>query len=85
MQEINQQNLRLLIPGKAAGVAGLISKNTGMPLKEALLLFYRSSLYKQLEREETKVWHYSPLTIYHIWNTEQETGEIMWPEEGGMA
>lgn len=66
MQEINQQNLRLLIPGKAAGVAGLISKNTGMPLKEALLLFYRSSLYKQLEREETKVWHYSPAQLYEL-------------------
>ena len=41
-----------------------------------------STLQELLEKEETKVWHYSPLAIYHIWKNERETGEIELPEEG---
>jgi hypothetical protein len=48
----------------------------------AVSTFYRSETYALLEREETKVWHYSPLTIYNIWKTEKETGQIELPEEG---
>lgn len=76
MQPITQQNVRLLIPGKAAGVASLIAKHTGMTPKEALLCFYHSPLYEQLEREKTKVWHYSPAQLYilfcDLYNLEQE-------------
>ena len=66
-------------------VVGIIVKERNLSELEAIKAFYHSKTYELLEKEETKVWHYSPLTIYHIWNTEQETGEIMWPEEGGMA
>jgi len=48
----------------------------------AVNTFYQSETYALLEREETKVWHYSPLTIYNIWKTEKETGKIELPEEG---
>lgn len=43
--------------------------------------FYGSSTYETLSKEETKVWHYSPLTIYHMWKHESETGELLFPEE----
>ena len=49
---------------------------------EAINVFYQSETYALLEKEETKVWHYSPLAIYHIWKNERETGEIEFPEEG---
>ncbi len=49
---------------------------------EAINVFYQSETYALLEKEETKVWHYSPLAIYHIWKNERETGEIELPEEG---
>ena len=42
----------------------------------AVSTFYRSETYALLEREETKVWHYSPLTIYNIWKTEKN-GNIL--------
>lgn len=45
-------------------------------------VFYQSETYALLEKEETKIWHYSPLTIYHIWKTERKTGKIELPEEG---
>lgn len=44
--------------------------------------FYASTTFEMLSREETKVWHYSPLTIYNMWVSELELGEIQFPEEG---
>ena len=52
------------IPGKAARITTLLRKDRNMGLKQALLTFYRSSAYRILEREETKLWHESPAQIY---------------------
>lgn len=49
--------------------------------KEALTQLYRSELYRQLEREETKLWHLSVPTLYDLWLEEKETGQITYPEE----
>ncbi len=59
----------------------LIVKNEGLDEISALAKFYSSKTYEFLAKEETKVWHYSPLTIYQIWKTEMETGEMLFPEE----
>lgn len=42
--------------------------------------FYQSKTYEYLSKEETKMWHYSPMTIYSVWKHEKETGEIIFPE-----
>ena len=47
----------------------------------AIDAFYSSKTYQLLSNEETKMWHYSPLTLYMIWKEEQETGNIIFPEE----
>ena len=44
-------------------------------------MFYNSKLYRALEREETKMWHFSPMTVYSMWKHEKETGEVVFPEE----
>ena len=48
---------------------------------EALTQLYSSELYRQLEREETKLWHLSVPTLYALWVEERETGSITYPEE----
>lgn len=48
---------------------------------EALTQLYSSELYRQLEREETKLWHLSVPTLYGLWLEEKETGQIAYPEE----
>lgn len=65
-QEITQENVRLLLPGKVARVAMLIAEKQHIPPKEALLLFYCSPAYTLLERESTKYWHYSPKQLFTI-------------------
>lgn len=49
--------------------------------KEALIQLYASDLYRQLEREETKLWHLSIPTLYEMWLEEKESGHITYPEE----
>ena len=43
--------------------------------------FYLSKTYEMLAKEETKMWHFSPLTVYFMWKREKETGEVLFPEE----
>ena len=62
-------------------VVDLIVQREGMDDISALNAFYLSKTYEVLAREETKVWHFSPLTIYSMWATEKKTGEIIFPED----
>lgn len=66
-----------LIPQTVA----LIAENQGLDDITALNEFYQSKVYELLSKEETKMWHYSPMTVYMMWEHEKETGEIIFPEE----
>jgi len=59
----------------------MIVEKHAMTEKEALTQLYSSELYRQLEREETKLWHLSVPTLYDLWLEEKETGHITYPEE----
>ena len=43
--------------------------------------FYTSTVYTLLENEETKVWHFSPLTLFNMFDEETQTGDFVIPEE----
>lgn len=43
--------------------------------------FYNSEVYALLECEESKVWHFSPLTLFNMFAEEKETGSFELPEE----
>ena len=66
-----------LIPQTVA----LIAENQRLDDITALNEFYQSKVYELLSKEETKMWHYSPITIYMMWKHEKETGKIIFPEE----
>ena len=59
----------------------MLMERQSLTEKEALTQLYSSELYRQLEREETKLWHLSVLTLYDLWVEEKETGHITYPEE----
>lgn len=59
----------------------LIAEKEQIDEMKALDDFYQSKVYAMLTQEETKMWHYSPLTVYNMWKHEQETGEVLFPEE----
>lgn len=59
----------------------LIAKHEKFDDITAINKFYYSKTYEMLTNEKTKMWHFSPMTIYTIWKHEQETGELIFPEE----
>lgn len=59
----------------------LIVNNEGLDDISALNEFYNSQTYEMLAKEETKMWHFSPMTIYSMWKHEKETGQLVFPEE----
>ena len=66
-----------LIPQTVA----LIVEKDGIDDISAINEFYQSKVYDLLSKEETKMWHYSPMTVYMMWKHEKETGEVVFPEE----
>lgn len=42
--------------------------------------FYSSKVYSLLEQEDTKMWHFSPLTLFNMYDEERKTGTITFPE-----
>ncbi len=66
-----------LIPQTVA----LIVEKDGLDDISAMNEFYKSKVYDILSKEETKLWHYSPLTVYMMYKHEKETGEVVFPEE----
>ena len=61
-------------------VIGLITENCKIDEVTATRAFYESKVYSLLEQEDTKMWHLSPLTLFNMFNEEQKTGNITFPE-----
>ena len=62
--EITQQNLYLILAGKAAAVASFIAEDEHISPLDALTKIYASDTYRRLEREDTKYWHFGPVALY---------------------
>lgn len=61
-------------------IIGLIVENHGVDEVTAARKFYESKLYSLLEEEDTKLWHLSPLMLFHMYDEEVKTGNITFPE-----
>jgi hypothetical protein len=62
--DITQDNLYLLLPSKVSLMAEMLCDDTGISIVEATKRIYASKTYKQLEHEETKLWHLGPVALY---------------------
>jgi hypothetical protein len=71
--EITQENFRLLLPGKIAAIVEKWREKEHCSSKEALLAFYSSKLYHELENEKTKRWWESPVQLYASWCDSSDT------------
>ena len=49
---------------------------------KVLDLFYGSNFYRLYENENTKLWHFSNITLADLLNQEIMTGRIEFPVEG---
>ncbi len=69
--------MTLLVPQ----VVNLICENNRLDEMAASREFYESKVYSLLEQEDTKLWHFSPLTLFNMFDEERETGDFQMPEE----
>ena len=51
-----------------------ITKNSNVDDEKAISRFYQSKLYEELSDEKSKLWHYSPMTLYTMYQDELLTG-----------
>jgi len=58
-----------------------IAKNSNIGEDKIISRFYRSRLYKELSLENSKLWHYSSMTLYTMYQDELLTGDYAYPEE----
>ena len=58
-----------------------ITKNSNVDDDKAISHFYQSKLYQELSDEKSKLWHYSAMTWYTMYQDELLTGSYDYPEE----
>ncbi len=62
-------------------VIHLITENSSYDEITAATEFYGSDSYALLEQEDTKLWNFSPLTLFHMFSEEKKMGRFEIPEE----
>ena len=58
-----------------AEVSGLIAKNREITELEALRLFLASETHAMLVNDDMKLWHFSSLAVFDMWEAEEATGD----------
>lgn len=76
----SRESFNALLPLIVADVVGRIATQESISEQKAAKIFYNSKLYSFLEREETKVWHYSSETLCRLFEEEKQTGKLIFPE-----
>ncbi len=79
---MNEEKFSALIGLIVPQVVHLIAEKYSYNEVKATQEFYSSKVYALLEEEDTKLWHFSPLTLFNMFIEEKETGEFYIPEEG---
>ena len=69
--------LAIIVPS----IIDLITKNSNVDDDKAISQFYQSKLYHELSDETSKLWLYSPMTLYTMYQDELLTGSYDYPEE----
>ena len=76
---MNEKEFESLLYTITANTVNLIMQQTVWNEDTAMERFVRSKVYAKLEREETKVWHYSATMLAQLFDNER-TGNLVWPE-----
>ena len=56
-------------------VAGLIAEKRGISEMDGLRLFLDSETHRMLADDKLKLWYFSPLVIFDMWENEIATGD----------
>lgn len=77
---MGQEQFAAIMPYISADLVGMIAQKTGISESEAITKLYNSKLYAALEQEDTKVWQYSTDMLFSLFEQEERTGKIEFPD-----
>lgn len=77
---MGQEQFVLMMSNISASLIAKIAQKQNISVQEALEKLYSSNLYSLLEQEDTKVWQYSTDMLYNLFEQEQQTGELKFPD-----
>jgi len=77
---MGQDKFAAMMPYISADLIYMIVSKQGISEVDAIKKLYCSKLYAALEKEETKVWHYSTQMLYSLLEQEEKTGDIQFPD-----
>ena len=76
---MTEKDFEIMLYGITANVIAKIMELNNWSEDVAMERFAQSKIYSYLEREETKVWHYSSLMLAQLFN-EERAGKFSLPE-----
>jgi hypothetical protein len=76
---MTEKDFEIMLYGITANVVAKIMELNNWSEDVAMERFAQSKVYSYLEREETKVWHYSSLMLAQLFN-EERAGKFSLPE-----
>lgn len=76
---MTEKDFEIMLYGITANVIVKIMELNNWSENVAMERFAQSKVYSYLEREETKVWHYSSLMLAQLFN-EERAGKFSLPE-----
>lgn len=77
---MGQEQFAAIMPYISADLVAMIADKQSITNEEAIIKLYASKLYEALENEETKIWQYSTQMLYLLFEQEQKTGTIQFPD-----
>ena len=77
---MGQEQFVLMMSNISASLIAKIAQKQNISDQEALEKLYSSNLYSLLEQEDTKVWQYSTDMLYNLFEQEQQTGRLSFPD-----
>ena len=69
-----------IMPYISADFVGMITKKENISENDVIIKLYNSRLYAVLEQEDTKVWQYSTEMLYSLFEQEEQTGKVEFPD-----
>lgn len=77
---MGQEQFIAMMPYISSDLVGMIATKNNVTEGEAITKLYASKLYALLEQEDTKLWQYSTEMLYSLFEQEEKTGTIIFPD-----
>lgn len=77
---MSSEQFTAILPYICANLVETIAQLDCIDPNAALARLYQSKLYSLLEDEDTKLWQYSTPMLYSLYEEEQKTGKITFPD-----